>query len=72
MLSVRAAATSTLPSRSEPTHPRPTAETDPHRHSLPGGRGQGSVRRQAKFVVRVDVAEEFRFLVTKLSPYYDR
>jgi hypothetical protein len=25
-----------------------------------------------KFVVRVDVTEEFPFLVTKLSPYYDR
>jgi hypothetical protein len=25
-----------------------------------------------KFFVRVDVAEEFPFLVTKLSPYYDR
>ena len=25
-----------------------------------------------KFFVRVDVTEEFPFLVTKLSPYYDR
>jgi hypothetical protein len=25
-----------------------------------------------KFCVRVDVTEEFPFLVTKLSPYYDR
>ena len=25
-----------------------------------------------KFVVRTDVSEEFPFLVTKLSPYYDR
>jgi hypothetical protein len=25
-----------------------------------------------KFFVRVDVSEEFPFLVTKLSPYYDR
>jgi len=25
-----------------------------------------------KFSVRVDVTEEFPFLVTKLSPYYDR
>ena len=25
-----------------------------------------------KFFVRVDVAEEFPFLVTKLSPYFDR
>jgi hypothetical protein len=25
-----------------------------------------------KFLVRVDVTEEFPFLVTKLSPYYDR
>ena len=25
-----------------------------------------------KFSVRVDVTEEFLFLVTKLSPYYDR
>jgi hypothetical protein len=25
-----------------------------------------------KFYVRVDVTEEFPFLVTKLSPYYDR
>jgi hypothetical protein len=24
-----------------------------------------------KFLVRVDVTEEFPFLVTKLSPYYD-
>ncbi len=27
---------------------------------------------QEKFFVRVDVTEEFPFLVTKLSPYYDR
>lgn len=26
----------------------------------------------AAFFVRVDVTEEFPFLVTKLSPYYDR
>ncbi len=25
-----------------------------------------------KFFVRMDVTEEFPFLVTKLSPYYDR
>ena len=25
-----------------------------------------------KFFVRVDVTEEFPFLVTKMSPYYDR
>jgi hypothetical protein len=25
-----------------------------------------------KFAVRVDVTEEFPFLVTKMSPYYDR
>jgi hypothetical protein len=25
-----------------------------------------------KFYVRVDVTEEFPFLVTKMSPYYDR
>lgn len=25
-----------------------------------------------KFMVRVDVTEEFPFLVTKMSPYYDR
>ena len=25
-----------------------------------------------KFFVRVDVTEEFPFLVTRLSPYYDR
>jgi len=25
-----------------------------------------------KYFVRVDVTEEFPFLVTKLSPYYDR
>ena len=25
-----------------------------------------------KFFVRVDVTEEFPFLITKLSPYYDR
>jgi hypothetical protein len=25
-----------------------------------------------KFFTRVDVTEEFPFLVTKLSPYYDR
>jgi PatG C-terminal len=25
-----------------------------------------------KFCVRVDVTEEFPFLVTKMSPYYDR
>ena len=25
-----------------------------------------------KFFVRVDVTEEFPFLVTKISPYYDR
>jgi hypothetical protein len=25
-----------------------------------------------KFAVRVDVTEEFPFLVTKLSPYFDR
>ena len=25
-----------------------------------------------KFFVRVDITEEFPFLVTKLSPYYDR
>ena len=25
-----------------------------------------------KFLVRVDVTEEFPFLITKLSPYYDR
>jgi hypothetical protein len=25
-----------------------------------------------KFSVRVDMTEEFPFLVTKLSPYYDR
>jgi hypothetical protein len=25
-----------------------------------------------KFFVRVDVTEEFPFLATKLSPYYDR
>jgi hypothetical protein len=25
-----------------------------------------------KFVVRVDVTEEFPFLVTRLSPYFDR
>ena len=25
-----------------------------------------------KFCVRVDVSEEFPFLVTKMSPYYDR
>ncbi len=25
-----------------------------------------------KFFVRMDVGEEFPFLVTKLSPYYDR
>jgi hypothetical protein len=25
-----------------------------------------------KFFVRVDVTDEFPFLVTKLSPYYDR
>jgi hypothetical protein len=25
-----------------------------------------------KFFVRVDVTEEFPFLVTKLSPYFDR
>ncbi len=25
-----------------------------------------------KFFVRVDVTEQFPFLVTKLSPYYDR
>jgi len=25
-----------------------------------------------KFFVRVDVTQEFPFLVTKLSPYYDR
>ena len=27
---------------------------------------------QEKYFVRVDVTEEFPFLVTKLSPYYDR
>jgi len=25
-----------------------------------------------KYFVRVDVTEEFPFLITKLSPYYDR
>jgi len=25
-----------------------------------------------KFFIRVDVTEEFPFLVTKMSPYYDR
>jgi hypothetical protein len=25
-----------------------------------------------KFFVRLDVTEEFAFLVTKMSPYYDR
>jgi hypothetical protein len=25
-----------------------------------------------KFLVRVDVTDEFPFLVTKMSPYYDR
>jgi hypothetical protein len=25
-----------------------------------------------KFILRVDVTEEFPFLVTNLSPYYDR
>jgi PatG C-terminal len=25
-----------------------------------------------KFLVRMDMTEEFPFLVTKLSPYYDR
>ena len=28
--------------------------------------------RSEKFFVRVDVTEEFPFLVTKMSPYYDR
>jgi hypothetical protein len=32
-------------------------------------RGVGFVK---KFFVRVDITEEFPFLVTKLSPYYDR
>jgi PatG C-terminal len=29
-------------------------------------------RNTDKFFVRVDVTEEFPFLVTKMSPYYDR
>ena len=29
-------------------------------------------REAEKVLVRVDVTEEFPFLVTKLSPYYDR
>jgi hypothetical protein len=31
-----------------------------------------SVGYTKKFFVRVDVTEEFPFLVTKMSPYYDR
>ncbi len=32
----------------------------------------GAVHRRGKVLVRVDVTEEFPFLVTKMSPYYDR
>jgi hypothetical protein len=34
--------------------------------------GTRNTEVEEKFSVRVDVTDEFPYLVTKLSPYYDR